>query len=95
MILLLRERERGRRAAAFRQVRALQRGFAKAILPALLRQTLYDHASARVLDDLADRIEGLKWRRAGEQERHQVQLILIAAEEEALRLLPVLKLSHL
>jgi len=54
-----------------------------------LRQTLYDHASARVLDDLADQLEGLKSPRAGEQERQELQQMLIAAEEEASRLLPV------
>lgn len=55
-----------------------------------LRQMLYDQASARVLDELADQIEGLRSRLAGDaQERHELQKMLIVAEEEAWRLLPV------
>jgi multidrug resistance protein MdtO len=55
-----------------------------------LRQAVYDQASARVLDKLADQIEGQSSRLAGdEQERHELQELRIAAEEEASRSLPV------
>jgi hypothetical protein len=53
----------------------------------LAANTLRSRLSSGV-DRPTDQIEGLKSRRAGEQEHHEFQQMLIAAEEKASRLLP-------